>query len=360
MKIAVDYHLVTRNPNSGMGVYVKEVVEGLRTINNGNTYYLFDKSFPGSSLIAKLVAQLKEQFWIQLTVSKSLSKDNFDLAYFPNPPLAFFSSVPAVLTIPDMSFYHDKTISILVKVYLYLLYYLSAHKAKRITTFSANSKSDIVKILFVDKRKIAVVPPGLKDVFTGSKVKTTVPKTLHKYAISTPYILSVPGTFVARKNMSDLVYAFKKLPKSYLKNLSLVLVGNTSDSYFKQFEQSIDGVANILCPGKVADSELRDLYSNALMFVYPSLYEGFGLPPLEAMACRTPVIVYNNSSLPEVVGDSAILVSNREQLLHAMLGIITSKTNTSELISSGVTRAKKFSWHNTTKALNNEFVSVGL
>lgn len=355
MKVVLDYHLVSRNPNSGMGVYVKEVARGLEK-TRGNKIVLLDfKTDYPKSFVGKVAVIFKEQIWVQLIVPKKISNSEVDVSYFPNPPIPLFQIKPTVLTIPDISFYYDKSFGFFVKLYLLIVYFLSAHRASFITTFSNNSKKDIVKVLRINENKIRIITPALKREFVRlakSKTNRSIPE---EFNIKGKYILAVPGTYIPRKNMEDLVRAFKLLPKSLRSEYKIVSVGKTDDNHFKSFLKFCN-VQNfgedIIFLSRISERELVGLYKRAQMFVYPSLYEGFGLPPLEAMACGTPVIVYDNSSLPEVVGDSALIVVGASELSIAISKLSNDRMLRQGLVKSGYSLVKKFTWERTVSDLN--------
>ena len=147
--------------------------------------------------------------------------------------------------------------------------------------------------------------------------------------------------------MNDLLYAYKKLPVLVKSKTLLVMVGNKLDTHYKKFMENNSKtkiISSTIFSGQVEDSELKDLYQSAKMFVLPSLYEGFGLPPLEAMACGTPVIVYRNSSLPEIVGDAAILVNNKIELRNSILSLLKNINLCNRYINLGFHRVNHYSW----------------
>ena len=263
------------------------------------------------------------------------------MAYFPNPPVSFFLTIPMILTVADVSFLHDVTMPRWIKWYLWIMYFLSAHKAQTITTFSQNSKNDVVKYLKVKSDKVHVTPLAVSDSILRQKSKENNKKN---------YILAVPGTFISRKNVENTVFAFKHLPANLKNTYQLVVVGHTQGDGFnklKDFVASEDMVEKVVFTGRVTDQELSNLYSWAKLFVCSSLYEGFGLTILEAMKCGTPVISYANSSLSEVIGKAGILVNNYTELSEAMYRVLSSQTLQNTLKHKGLKRATHYSWAKT-------------
>lgn len=226
-------------------------------------------------------------------------------------------------------------------------------KCQKIVAISNSTKNDLVSKLGIECSKITVVYPGLDSLLFYPQKMAAATAAKAKFKITNPYILSV-CTLEPRKNLERLLDAFKNLPADIQNKYQLVLVGKSgwNNQVLKSTIKSLsraksrDQKSKIIETGYVSDSELPYLYSGAELFVYPSLYEGFGLPPLEAMACGCPVIVSGNSSLPEVVGDAGVLVdaTNVNDLTKAMAGLLTDEKRRLVLREKGLVQAKKFSW----------------
>lgn len=202
----------------------------------------------------------------------------------------------------------------------------------------------------VDPQKIAIIPLGASKLFFQCQDKNILLKTGNKYGIpDQPYFLSL-STLEPRKNIESTVKAFVRLIREEnTQNINLVLVGTKGWDFGKIFDE-ISGCRElkdrIIVTGYVDDRDLAALYSGALAFVYPSYYEGFGLPPLEAMQCGVPVITANTSSLPEVVGDAGIQVNpdDNDALCQAMLELLNNGELCQELSIRSLERAKLFAW----------------
>lgn len=323
MNIAVDYRLAA-NPRSGMGKYLIELCSRLTRLDADNRYIFLGRSFPsfaGLKLPEKFLYLFFELIWVNFYLPALFLFRLIDLAYFPNPPSPLICAVPYILTVPDLSFWYDRSLPRLVKAYLYIQYWLSVRSARTVTTFSANSARDIHRLLGLNLDKILIVPPGVDDFFNLPQALATSKSTLTDLGINAPYILAVPGTFIPRKNMSDLLQAYARLSPSLRRRVPLVLVGNNHDRYFFSFQKQVAGlglVDRVKCPGQVPQSVLKALYTRASVFVCPSLYEGFGLPPLEAMVCGAPVISYANSSLTEIIAGHGTLVADITGLSRAL------------------------------------------
>jgi len=216
-------------------------------------------------------------------------------------------------------------------------------KASHIIAVSQNTKSDLIKYLNIPEERITVIYNGVDH----SIFKPVKSKLFHE-----PYILYV-GTERARKNLSSLFHAFSRL-KWEFKGLKLVKVGppGRSAEFRKRTIKQIQSLVldeDVIFVDWVAENDLPYYYSSASLLVYPSLYEGFGLPPLEAMACGCPVVTSNTSSLPEVVGDAAIMVDpyDIDGLANAMREVLTNDGLRKAMIEKGLAQAKKFSWEKT-------------
>lgn len=226
----------------------------------------------------------------------------------------------------------------------------SVKRSNRILTDSEFSKREIVELLSVPEHKVSVVscaPSLTSDVAPFADLK-------QKYKITHPYVLYV-GTIEPRKNLSRLVNAFAQLKERENLPHQLVLAGGkgweNEDIY-----QTVDKMfhnGEVIFTGYVTNAEKNALYQNAELFVFPSLYEGFGIPPLEAMTFGCPVVSSNAASLPEVVGDAAELVDpmNVESLADGMWKVLSDDLYRAELVQKGYKQAKKFNWDGSAKKL---------
>lgn len=348
MKIAIDYRLAILNPKSGMGVYVSSLTNYLKRLDKVNEYKVltYTQDFSKKSSLGKVVELCKELYFVNVKLPLLLRRD-YDLLYSPNPPAPIFSPVPLVLTIPDLSFWYEKKMNFLIKLYLFLIYFISAHRAKVITTFSENSKEDINKFLKIPKDRIPLVQPAIKKRFFKEITAKQLKSITKKYKIGKKYIISVPGSFIQRKNPEVLLEVFRKLPEKLKNSYLLVFVGNSKGANFEKFKALVKRLRlsdKVIFTGYIPEEDLIALYRGATISVFTSLYEGFGLPPLESMALGTPVIAYRNSSLPEIVGSAGILVNNKNELKSTTTSLLKSKNLRKKFSRLGRQRAKKFSW----------------
>jgi glycosyltransferase involved in cell wall biosynthesis len=209
---------------------------------------------------------------------------------------------------------------------------------------SENTRRDLIELLDAPDERITVIYPGIESRFRPIRDSHSLEQTRAKYALPERFVLSL-GTLQPRKNYARLIKAFAELQHP---DVALVIVGERGWMYKDIFAlvQERQLQHRIVFAGFADDKDLPALYNLAEVFCFPSLYEGFGIPPLEAMACGVPVIAGDNSSLPEVVGEAGILVdvSDRTVLAGALEQLLNDPDYRSELSARGLSRAQRFSW----------------
>lgn len=225
----------------------------------------------------------------------------------------------------------------------------SCNDADIILTISQNTKNEIMEFVKIDSDKIQIAYPAVDhSVFFQNKDYKLIKE---KYNIKTDYILYF-GTLEPRKNITSIIKAFKIVSEKN-KDISLVLAGRKGWMYDEIFAlaEEFKLEDKIIFTGYVPEEDASAIYSCASAFIFPSLYEGFGIPPLEAMACGTPVIASNTSALPEVVGNAGILVNplDIENIAFEMDRLINDDKLKKEYSEKGLTQAKRFSWEESAK-----------
>jgi glycosyltransferase involved in cell wall biosynthesis len=288
----------------------------------------------------------KSHLWEQIDLLKFLrSKDSPLLLNFSGLGPMFYNN--QIITIHDLSFYENKKwFSIFYTFFYSIATPIAARSARKILTVSNFSKSEIIKYLKVDSSKIEVIYNAVSDFFTYDfKIREDSSfKTLEKFK----YILAV-SSIDPRKNLQFLIKSFEELD---LDGYKLVLVGKSS-SHFNVILKTDS--SNIIFTGFVSDAELSFLYKNADLFVYPSLYEGFGIPPLEAMKNNCAVILSNIPSLKEVYDDAALYINPNDisDLKNSILKFINNPILKDEFIKKGYNRTKLFTWEISGEKLYN-------
>lgn len=269
-----------------------------------------------------------------------------DVVWGPSFSVPLFGRTPSVVTIYDVAYhYFPHSYDRLTRLWHRVITPRAARKASVVVTTSEHSSKDICRLYGVAPEKVVVIPGAAGSQF---KVATNPPDTsvLDRFGITAPFFLTV-SLISPRKNLEHLIRSYTVARRNGLKSM-LVLIGRNgwlSESVYEAAAHS--GYRDsIIFTGALSDTDLLELYHQAIGFVYPSLYEGFGLPILEAMACGTPVIASNSSSLPEVAGDAAILVSpsDEKELAEAMIRLEGTPDLGRALRQQGLDQAARFSW----------------
>lgn len=262
---------------------------------------------------------------------------------------------PSVVVIYDLSYVlYPQYSSPKNREYLQKFVPKTLKRASKIITISENSKMEIVDYYKVEPDRIEIIHPAVDHQIFKSQPQVKVKKICSRYGIKKPYLLSV-CTLEPRKNLIGVLNSFDRLPESIKEKYALVLVGGRGwlDEELQTKFDELSKKYTLVKTGYVPDEDLPALYSGASVFVYPSFYEGFGMPPLEAMACGTPVITSNNSSLPEVVGDAAITIDAQDTLglSQEMQRVLNDKDLASRMSEKGLIQAKKFNWNKSAQLL---------
>jgi glycosyltransferase involved in cell wall biosynthesis len=248
-----------------------------------------------------------------------------------------------------------------LRAYLNRYVPLSLKKSQHIVTISENAKREIIEEYGTDPDKITVAPPAvdLEDFYPRGADE--IEKVKAKYNITKPYILYM-GTLEPRKNVNGVLNAYAALGEELRDKYTLVLAGGKGwlDNTIKQRLDELAGL-DIITTGYVPDEDRPVLDSGAEVFVYPSFYEGFGMPVLEAIACGAPTITANNSSLPEVIGDAGLVVDAKDTaaITHGLERVLNDPELAARMRAKGLDQAKKFSWEESAKKLHEIIEKVG-
>jgi glycosyltransferase involved in cell wall biosynthesis len=346
--------------NTGVGRYTSNLCNTISKGKDGNDYYFY---LPGRSRTCWVnmdEVQPKEQgfflqnntmriLWEQIFLPIKVKKDMLDLFHYTDHAMSLVQRrYPVVITVHDIAYIRfPDLLNKSRQVYKKYILNLSVKKADIIIADSYSTKRDIIEFFKVDKKKIKVIHLGVESRFhpisnvEGYRIRNNLPSKM---------VLNI-GTLEPRKNVVALIKAFKKLQKKGYKDYVLVIAGERGWLYKRIFEEiktsSMEQSIRLL--GVVRDEEMPMLYNCAELFVYPSLYEGFGLPPLEAMACGVPIITSNTSSLPEVVGNAGIMVdpNDIESLSDEMCRVLKDNELKHRMSRDGLKRSKMFTWEKT-------------
>jgi glycosyltransferase involved in cell wall biosynthesis len=277
-------------------------------------------------------------------------RERFDLLHmtYVVPPI---SPCPVVVTVHDISYrLYPQYFPPRVRWMLSLLVPFSMRRAEKVITVSHSAKRDILDHYDVPESKIAVTHEAAAPHFRRVECQETLAGVKAQYGIERDFVLSV-GNLQPRKNIRRLVEAYASMPADLRNRYQLVVVGQAlwqhSDIYQEVTDRGL--LSDVIFTDYVPEPDLVLLYNAATMFAYPSVYEGFGLPVLEAMACGTPVVTSNVSSLPEIAGDAALLVDpgDAAAISLAMARVLSDRELARHLSAAGVQRARSFSWERT-------------
>ena len=358
----------------GLGRYVQEVVDNLIRLDFAGKqefeYVIFlgkdnfNDFHSDSPLVRKKLVSLSWYSWQeQLFFPFILKREKLDLVHFPHFNVPIFNTIPFVVTIHDLILtrFPSRRASMLPAAFYWLkqaAYRLvirtAVSRAKAIITVSNFTRQDIIAQFGAKPEKLFVTYEGVADL-NKIKLKNSDKREapLSRYGITAPFLLYV-GNAYPHKNLESLLSVFSVL-RSRHPELSLVMVGK-EDYFYRRVKAkavklglwSEEGSSlGVVFPGYVPDEDLQELYSSALFYVFPSFYEGFGLPPLEAMAHSCPVASSNQASLPEIIGDAALYFNpyDEEEMARKLENFIADEHHRQELIGRGLERIKIFSWH---------------
>ena len=352
MRIGIDIHTIGKR-QTGNETYVRNLVNNLLEIDAVSDYHLFytqgDKIQTNALVQQTCIWPDQSIFRIPFVFPYQLYKKKIDVAHFQYvvPPV---THCPTVVMIHDISYeFYPEYFNKLELKRMKLLIPFSAKKSQHVLTVSEYSKEQIIRKYGVPDDKVTVTYNGVSDKFCVFEEESEVTQKLSRFVFYKPFILAV-GNLQPRKNIEHLIRSYAKLRAAEKIDIDLVLVGQLrwgGMSIFDELE-SLGVKQHIHVTGYVSEDELVALYNKAIIFAYPSLYEGFGLPLIEAMACGTPVISSNASCLPEVGGAAAYYVDphSESEMMLAIETLANNEALRSKLIVKGFEQAKKFTWKN--------------
>lgn len=360
MKILIDGRGIK---NTGIGRYIENTLKELLVIDKNNQYLLLVKKEDSKDIRLKspnleLVETEAEWFGVkeQTELLKVINAQKPDLVHFTNFNFPVAYKRKFVITIHDLTLLHFKNLraSVASRMYYRLKDQVMRNvvlrqgigKAKAVIVPTEYVKEDVARTFKVRRNKIIVTYEAVDKNFYSPRVN------LEKLGINKPFLLYV-GNAYPHKNLERMILAFGRLTTKYLLDYQLVIAGN-KDSFHENLEEAVTE-ANLLdrvvFTGFVTDQELAGLYKNASLYVFPSLSEGFGLPPLEAMAHDLPVVSSNATCLPEVLGDAAEYFDPKSisDMAKTMLKVLSDTELSSKLVKKGKKQIKKYNWRKTAK-----------
>jgi glycosyltransferase involved in cell wall biosynthesis len=378
MRIAIDYSAAV-NQRAGIGRLVRNQVLALAEVDHDNDYRLVyarpnrgsTPQFPRAGNFSRREVALGER-WLSILwhrakvpVPAEWLSGPVDLYHCPDFVLPPLRRARGILTVHDLAFLmRPDCADHRLRAYLEEVVPRSVRRADFIIADSENTRNDLVVLLGVKPSAVAVVPGGVEPRFMRASDPAVLHRAREKLGVGeAPFILSI-GVIEPRKNLNRLMDAFRILKerKNVPDNLKLVLAGGKGWLYDEIFQHHADSPVrdDILLPGFVSDELLPAIYSTADALAFPSLYEGFGLPILEAMACGTPVVASRASCLPEVAEGAALLVdpNNIDGLACALERALLDGDLRQGLIAQGLQRAREYTWQRAAEQLLSVYHQV--
>jgi len=354
LRIGVDGRELMSGTYTGFGRYIENFLGAKVTQSCPHTFIIYGNQFTDMTKLApnyttRIIPETNTMWWDQVSVVNAIKEDHLDVFFTPYDKIPLRAPCPVVMTIHDLLYQYVSDLSGPKKWLYNTLYRMQrgymARSAAKVLTVSEYSRKDISKYYGLDRHEIAVTYNAVSKRFRPDIQKTEIETIKHKYGISDPYVLNL-NNFKPHKNASGLVTAFAKVDEKKRNDITLVIAGK-HNTFTKALEEQIDQLQlknAIHLPGVIDDEDLPAIYAGAFCFIISSYYEGFGIPPLEAMASATPVISSNATSLPEVVGDAGILVSphDTDAMAIALETMFHDTALSEELAQKGLERAKLF------------------
>lgn len=361
MHVGLDAHLLSRSPSyraAGISRHIDNLLAHLPTADREDRFTAFvgPDGLPREPSVGRLryrVAPLRTErpplriLWEQAIAPVELRALGIDLLHCPANVVPLAAPCPTVVTVHDLSFerfphlFHRAN-----RVYLGAMVRLAVRLARRVIAVSESTRRELAELLGVPERRVDVIPNGVEPSFRPLD-PAAVARFRAERGLPEQFILHV-GTLEPRKNVATLVRAYARLRRERDVQHALVLAGGKGWLYEQIFAQvrALGIERDVLFPGFVPFDEQPLWYNAAAVFAYPSLYEGFGFPPLESMACGTPVVTSNTTSLPEVVGDAGLMVDPHDEaaLVDALWRLIDDAAERARLRAAGLSRATRFDW----------------
>lgn len=370
MNIGIDARGINLYKGSGIGTYTRNLIFNLINSNLKDKFNLLwtgneDKNFIKNNTSLTFISGRYNSFYEDFYIPYWIKEKKLDLYHLPQNGLGMplDSNSKIAVTIHDLipyampetvgKGYLDKFLKEMPKI---------ISSCSGIITVSEYSKNDILRFFpNFPSEKIYVTPLAANESFKPIEKESCKNVIKNLFKIDSPFILYLGG-FSSRKNVKSLILAFKKIIKDLPNDYKLVLGGTLQDEGFNLQKIVIDNNLenNVIFTGYLKDSLLPIFYNAADVFVYPSYYEGFGLPPLEAMCCKTPVITSNLTSIPEVTNNAALLInpSNEDELSDALIKILKDDYLRKELSEKGYLKSLEFSWKKTCKLTYDAYLSI--
>ena len=378
MRIGIDAHLASYELR-GIGKYLLRLVSGIVKAGGSNTYVIYGdpQMFPelASSIGVKFrnPGSLPYPLWEQLMLPIWVRQDRLEILHCPanTAAIALPRDLKLIVTIHDVMYLlpaHILSASRILRqrfgnFYRRLVVPRVAHRANFVITDSEFSKREIVEYLGIAPERIVVIHLGIDTDFASlANLVTSPPREIGGQSLDSPFILAL-GAGDPRKNTLSVIRVYASRCRDFPNQEKLVIVGlrdwRSSAAY--ELVKELELEKKILFAGYVSEELLAWLYASSRCFLYPTLYEGFGFPPLEAMACGIPVITSDCTSVSEIAGDAAILIdpSSEEAIGNALVRLLRDEALRRYLVQLGKERVRKFSWQDTIQKTLDVYGKLG-
>ena len=368
MRIGID----TRKLHDfGIGTYIRNLVRQLARLDTQTEYVLLCQERDcelvtglGPNFRAVVDRSPNYSFREQLSIPRAIRRERLDVFHAPHYVLPVLTSCRSVVTIHDCIhlMFPQYLPSRAAYGYARASIWSAARRSSRILTVSESSKRDILRFFDVPPEKITVIYNAIDDRFREQPTDDEMRRVEERYQLEGDFVLYA-GNVKPHKNLERLIEAFHLVRQSGLDAVKLVVIGDEVSKYaeLRRAVHRYNLHKYVRFLGYMPDRTLAVLYRLAAVFVFPSLYEGFGLPPLEAMASGAPVVTSNVSSLPEVAADAAILVDpyDPSSIAQGIRQVLTDAELRQQLRARGLRRASEFSWERSVRRVREIYAEVG-
>lgn len=371
-KIGIDARFCTDHA-TGIGRHVEELIKNLALLDQKTQYVCFmkpeiAKSFqvPSPNFTIEETSAPHYSLTEQISFLRQINRHKFDLMVFPQFNLPIFYQRKYVVTIHDLTLHFfpgKKKTGLLARLAYKIIIKSAVRKAQYIFAVSENTRTDLVDVLRVDPEKILVTYNGISKIFEPITDERLKQAFREKYKIPEKYFLYT-GVLRTHKNVLGLLKAYAKFLQFYpTSEIDLVLTGPKDPVYWPEVRDLITELKleeKVHHLGLVPHEEMNVLFSSCWAYVFPSFYEGFGIPPIEAMQCDVPVACANTASLPEACGKAALYFDpySEDLMVEALDKIAFDEELRTKLITKGQTQCKKFSWEKMTKEMWDIYMKV--
>lgn len=341
--------------NTGVQYYTRNLYEEFLKLNEDRFNFQLLQASSAGPCSFKRNKRIRRILFENFSLPTYFRKNNFDLYHSPNYVLPFWSNIPSVLTIHDLlTLDYPELCQEESVLYFKTALPFSVKKAIRIIAVSNTVKKDILRHFNIPEEKVKVIYHGVDPIFKRPMDEAI----LEKYHLPKKYILFV-GNIEPKKNLERLIRAFDLLKKNADIPHKLVIVGKKGWKCQSVFDTvtRLKITSEIVFTGYVPEEDLPVIYSMTDLFVFPSLYEGFGIPPLEAMACEVPVLVSNKGALPEITGGTCLQVDpfDMNEIARGMHQLLTNTHLRNKSVARGKEWVRQFTWEKTAKKTLNVY-----